>query len=87
MISARYDLERLPLDINEAHKDYESKLRQYVMNHGRLHTYGGMDLWAWNPDGPPLFDGHMPPFIFGGGKYDNWLTHETIVAGLTLTTP
>ncbi|CAN8062254.1 unnamed protein product [Agarophyton chilense] len=81
MVSARYDLEKLPHEINEENDSYEEKLREYSLNHGKLHTYGGMDLWAWNPDGPPLFDVQMPPFIFGRGKYDNWLTHETIATG------
>lgn len=40
-----------------------------------------MDIWAWNTDGPRLFDPIMPHFVFGRGKYDNWLTHETIQAG------
>lgn len=81
VISARYDLEAVPGEAKEGSEHYERNLRDYVMRHGVLHTYGGMDLWAWNPKGPRLFDGEMPHFIFGRGKYDNWLTHETIAAG------
>lgn len=81
MISARYDVEHLPEDVIEGRDDFDSKLLQFALNHGVLHTYGGMDLWAWNTNGPRLFDSEMPHFIFGRGKYDNWLTHETISAG------
>lgn len=81
VVSARYDLQSLPEELQEGSDDFEKNLRAYVLRHGVLHTYGGMDLWAWNPKGPRLFDGEMPHFIFGRGKYDNWLTHETIMAG------
>lgn len=81
LISARYDLPKLPPSIVEGEVNFYSKLRDYTMQNGALHTYGGMDLWAWNPNGPRLFDQEMPHFIFGRGKYDNWLTHETIAAG------
>lgn len=40
-----------------------------------------MDLWAWNTVGKSLFDPVMPHLVFGRGKYDHWLTHETISAG------
>lgn len=81
VISARYDLDHLPENANEGTPHFERNLRKFVLEHGVLHTYGGMDLWAWNTKGPRLFDGEMPHFIFGRGKYDNWLTHETIAAG------
>lgn len=81
MISARYDLESVPEEAQEGSDNYNKVMREYALRKGVLHTYGGMDLWAWNPDGPKLFNGEMPHFIFGRGKYDNWLTHETIVAG------
>lgn len=57
------------------------QISDHALSTGTLHTYGGMDLWAWNTNGPRLFDPVMPHFVFGRGKYDNWLTHETIVAG------
>lgn len=81
LISARYDLPELPPQLNEGDTDFYLKLGAYARTHGALHTYGGMDLWAWNPQGPRLFNPVMPHFIFGRGKYDNWLTHETISAG------
>lgn len=80
VISARYDLATLPPDIVEGDDDFYVKLRKHALENNAMHTYGGMDLWAWNPNGPKLFDPIMPHFIFGRGKYDNWLTHETIVA-------
>lgn len=60
------------------------RYRRASVHHARtagvLHTYGGIDLWAWTTGGPPLFDGVMPHFVVGRGRYDNWLTHEVIQA-------
>jgi len=81
IIGARYDVDNLPKDVTENDEHYTRKIREHVLSTGTLHTYGGMDVWAWNTDGPRLFDPIMPHFIFGRGKYDNWLTHETIAAG------
>eukprot|EP00871_Galdieria_phlegrea_P005307 jgi/Galph1/5778/GphlegSOOS_G4466.1 len=81
IIGARWDIDGLPQGLQETHPHYNRLVRENVFSHGRLHTYGGMDIWAWNTNGPPLFDGVMPHFVFGRGKYDNWLTHETIQAG------
>lgn len=81
MIGARYDIDSLPRDVSENDEHYTRKIREHVLSTGTLHTYGGMDVWAWNTDGPRLFDPEMPHFIFGRGKYDNWMTHETIAAG------
>lgn len=64
-----------------AGESYNDIVRKHVWETGTLHTYGGMDVWAWNTNGPRLFDPVMPHFVFGRGKYDNWLTHETITAG------
>ncbi|OSX68394.1 hypothetical protein BU14_2882s0001, partial [Porphyra umbilicalis] len=61
------------------------RYRRAAVHHARtsgvLHTYGGIDVWAWTTGGPPLFDGVMPHFVVGRGRYDNWLTHEVIQAG------
>jgi len=81
VVGARYDVDALPTDVPEDSPEYNTKIREHVLSTGTLHTYGGMDVWAWNTDGPRLFDPVMPHFIFGRGKYDNWLTHETISAG------
>jgi len=80
-IGARWDVEKFP---NITASSFDA-LRYYLVNevrtNGQLHTYGGIDVWAWNTNGSPLFDGSMPHFIYGRGKYDNWLTHEAIAAG------
>lgn len=81
LVGARYDIDELPPKLDETDPQYTRKIREHVLATGTLHTYGGMDVWAWNTDGPRLFDPVMPHFIFGRGKYDNWLTHETIAAG------
>lgn len=81
IVGARYDVDGLPDKLDENDPQYTRKIREHVLSTGTLHTYGGMDIWAWNSDGPRLFDPVMPHFIFGRGKYDNWLTHETITAG------
>jgi beta-arabinofuranosyltransferase len=77
VIAARYDVDSIPTNRTA---DAEA-VRNHVVDNGRLHTYGGMDLWAWNTDGPRLYGPEMPHFIFGRGKYDNWMTHEAIAAG------
>lgn len=79
-IGARYDLPSLPSGLTQNDPNFYKLLGAHVRENGTLHTYGGMDLWAWNPQGSRLFDPEMPHFIFGRGKYDNWLTHETIAA-------
>lgn len=62
----------------------EQVLDEEVAAHGRelgvLHTYGGVDFWAWNVKTPdiPLHETIMPPFSFGRGRYDNWLTHHMV---------
>lgn len=81
VVGARYDVDNLPESVGEDDPQYNRAVREHVLATGTLHTYGGMDVWAWNSDGPRLFDPVMPHFIFGRGKYDNWLTHETIAAG------
>lgn len=81
LVGARYDVDNLPESRGEDDATYTRRIREHVLSTGTLHTYGGMDVWAWNTNGPRLFDPVMPHFIFGRGKYDNWLTHETIAAG------
>eukprot|EP00475_Leptophrys_vorax_P015054 TRINITY_DN21388_c0_g1_i1.p1 TRINITY_DN21388_c0_g1~~TRINITY_DN21388_c0_g1_i1.p1 ORF type:complete len:593 (+),score=11.70 TRINITY_DN21388_c0_g1_i1:169-1779(+) len=60
----------------------EKEIKRFVRETGSLHTYGGVDFWVWNNSPLPLFSGIMPPFMFGRGKYDNWLTHEMIASGV-----
>lgn len=51
-----------------------------VRSAGALHTYGGVDVWAWPRGTLPPLRSRPPPFVFGRGKYDNWFTHELISA-------
>ncbi|CAI5531432.1 unnamed protein product [Closterium sp. Naga37s-1] len=60
----------------------EKEIKKLVRETGSLHTYGGVDFWSWNNSPLPLFAGIMPPFMFGRGKYDNWLTHEMVASGV-----
>jgi hypothetical protein len=60
---------------------YRRAILRYARENGTLHTYGGIDVWAWNTKtGAAVYDGFMPHFVFGRGKYDNWFTHEAIAA-------
>jgi Nucleotide-diphospho-sugar transferase len=81
VVGARTDVGAFPTDVGEDDPLYDLKVRRRVLSSGTLHTYGGMDFWAWNTNGPRLFDSAMPHFIAGRGKYDLWFTHETIAAG------
>lgn len=61
----------------------DQRVREYVLEHGVLHTHGGLDFWAWNGGAgtPRLFETQMPPFAFGRGRYDNWMVHEMLHNG------
>jgi hypothetical protein len=89
-VGARWDISDLPYDDLAFHgpryrppESQRRKLSRHARENGSLHTYGGIDLWAWNTNAGAgaLYDGIMPHFVFGRGKYDNWLTHEVIAAG------
>lgn len=86
-LGARWDVEKLPelAGVRGAKNIRGPELQRVRMvngirENGTLHTYGGIDVWAWNTKGAPLFEGTMPPFVFGRGKYDNWFTHEVVAA-------
>eukprot|EP00897_Mesotaenium_endlicherianum_P008003 jgi/Mesen1/7230/ME000372S06474 len=68
-------------DVAVVTAENQGEVREYVREKGSLHSYGGVDFWLWNNSPIPLFNGTMPPFAFGRGKYDNWLTHEAVAAG------
>lgn len=76
LIAARYDIDSIPEGYDADSRS--DKLRHHVDEVGQLHTYGGMDLWAWNTQGPRMVKFTVPHFVFGRGKYDNWLVHEAI---------
>eukprot|EP00897_Mesotaenium_endlicherianum_P000853 jgi/Mesen1/10769/ME000091S10317 len=88
LTAARWDLSAdFPFNFDPANKDldspnFDADIRKYARAKGSLHTYGGVDFWMWNNSPLPLHTGNMPPFAFGRGKYDNWLTHEAVEAGL-----
>jgi hypothetical protein len=89
MVGARWDVPHMPDNLLQTrgplgrHPEHERQdMVRFARDSGTLHTYGGIDVWAWNTRaGVALFDGTMPHFVFGRGKYDNWLTHEVIDAG------
>lgn len=88
IIGARWDIEKVPGSAEKGHPTGKLSDRdriaivQHARRNGTLHTYGGIDVWAWNTKvGAGLYDGVMPHFVFGRGKYDNWFTHEVIAAG------
>lgn len=93
-VAARWDVPSLPSlplhrvgGVVDDHTLREVVAR--VRTEGTLHTFGGIDLWAW-PYSPPssfsetnLFPfpfppDDIPPFAFGRGRYDNWLTNYAI---------
>jgi hypothetical protein len=82
-VAARWDVDVLhPGNSREA----------FAQEHGTLHSYGGIDLFAWSLrsyqdllDSDASSSGNrsvigvrIPSFVFGRGKYDNWLFHEIL---------
>ncbi|KAI8811860.1 nucleotide-diphospho-sugar transferase-domain-containing protein [Cladochytrium replicatum] len=46
-----------------------------------LHSYGGVDYYAWRPQGDPYvaaIGGAIPPFTYGRGKVDNWVVKQAM---------
>ncbi|CDF40397.1 glycosyltransferase-like protein similarity to GT77 enzymes [Chondrus crispus] len=90
-VAARWDVTSLPnsLPVLGPGRRPEEDVRHAVVRHARtkgvLHTYGGIDLWAWDTAAGPLYHGLVPPFVYGRGKYDNWLTHHVIRANKRAT--
>lgn len=93
-IAARWDVPSLPsLPIHGPRTQLQDRDRRqavaHVRTHGTLHTFGGIDLWAWPYIPPsrtfvypplpfPFPPDDIPPFVFGRGRYDNWLTDFAI---------
>jgi len=76
-IGARFDVDEYPID------GFGEEAQSFAEEFGTLHTWGGMDFWAWNaPKSGTLIQGVFPPFIYGRSKVDNWFTHEVIHGGL-----
>jgi len=78
---ARYDITTLPDEFDFFGNFDDAKFTDYVKNNGVLHTAGGLDYFVLNK-GPRIFNGPMPPFIRGKSKFDNWIVHEAVAAGL-----
>ncbi|KAI0566810.1 glycosyltransferase-like protein [Gracilaria domingensis] len=78
-IAARWDVSSTPYRANSLlRRSFRQHAVKQARTTGTLHTYGGVDLWVWDTSSGPLLQGPIPRFIFGRGRYDNWLTHETI---------
>jgi hypothetical protein len=54
--------------------DWEMRLREYVLEHGRLRGEHAVDYFVF-PKG--LYD-HVPPFAIGRPCYDSWLIYKPI---------
>lgn len=85
-VAARWDVNTTAQALlRGAHARPPESARRAVVEHARrsgsLHTYGGVDVWAWHGT-PPFLQAYTPPFAFGRGRYDNWLTHRAIADGL-----
>ena len=56
----------------------QAAIREHARTSGKLHSYGGVDFWAWDNSGSPLMHGSFPSFVYGRGKYDNWFIHALL---------
>ena len=87
LTGARIDLHGLPAEFKPTHASFSDEaFTRYASNSGVLHTAGGTDYFAWNNKRTasgviPLTATHMPPFIRGKSKFDNWFVHEVIEGG------
>jgi hypothetical protein len=59
----------------------DNDIQDFARSYGRLHSYGGVEFWAWDTSGAPLVNETMPSFVYGRGKYDSWFTHGVIHGG------
>lgn len=74
-MAARWDIDDSHDRLSRSKDESPEQLREWVINEGTLHAYGGVDLWAYNVN-RPLLDLQIPHFVTGRGKYDNWFTHQ-----------
>jgi hypothetical protein len=78
-LAARWDV-----NVEEQHSFLErgpAEIREFVRSNGTLHTYGGINFWAFNTGNRRLTSTPIPPFVYGRGNYDNWLTNQIIHDG------
>ncbi|CAN8075050.1 unnamed protein product [Agarophyton chilense] len=81
-IAARWDVFSTPYRPNSLlRRSMRQQAVKKARSEGTLHTYGGIDLWVWDTSPGPLLKATVPKFIFGRGRYDNWLTHQSIIEG------
>lgn len=84
-LAARWDIDALPNSVvrgprTRLPENVRRAAAAHVRRSGSLHTFGGIDFWAWKTALAPLQNKYIPPFLFGRGRYDNWFSHEVIAA-------
>lgn len=71
MVGQRMDLELNELvDFNDS--EWESRLREHLSRHGKLHPPTAIDYFIFNHG---LY-GDIPPFAMGRSAVDNWLIYQ-----------
>eukprot|EP00171_Calliarthron_tuberculosum_P008155 IDg8155t1 len=80
-LGGRWDVDKLPRAPRFRASHTARLLATRVRDAGTLHTFGGVDVWAWPAGHLPSIQGGVPPFVLGRGRYDNWFTHELLQRG------
>lgn len=84
-LGGRCDINKFPklaTSVTSRSRWRSGKLAAKVRSKGVLHTYGGIDAWAW-PVGQLPAVGTVPSFVLGRGRYDNWFTDALLRSGAT----
>jgi len=68
----RWDLD-IKEEINFSDIDWEKKLRQKIVERGKLHGFSAIDYFVF----PRSFQHNLPSFAVGRGGWDNWLIYHT----------
>ena len=71
MVGQRWDLE-LNEAVNFDDTQWESRLRTYVAEQGKLHPKSGIDYFVFSRG---LYN-DIPPLAIGRGGWDNWLVYQ-----------
>lgn len=77
-LGGRWDVDSIPRAPRFGVAKIEQTLSSFVREAGTLHTYGGVDVWAWPAGQLAPVDGGVPPFVLGRGRYDNWFTNALL---------
>ena len=80
-LGGRWDVDSLPRQPRFWNDRSAAILVARIRSSGTLHTYGGVDAWAWPAGQLPSIDDGIPPFVMGRGRYDNWFTDALLKAG------